>query len=802
VAEPELSFASLLRQLRTEAKLTQEELAEAAGISPRSVSDLERGINRTAHKDTALLLADALGLAGTVRELFVAAARGKVPATDVLATRQGTPGAFVAAATRALPRDIGSFTGRLAELSGLLAAIDGLAANGGVVGIHAIDGMAGIGKTTFAVHAAHQLAVGFPDGQFFLPLHAHTAGQRPVDPADALASLLLTAGVAAGQIPPGLETRAARWRDAVAGKKILLLLDDAAGHEQIQPLLPGTAGSLVLVTSRRRLTALHDAAVISLGTLPPAEAATLLVRLAARPGLRARDAAVGEITRLCAYLPLAIGMLASQLRHHPAWTAAGMAADLAAARDRLALMHTENLSVAGAFSLSYQDLTPAQQQLFRRLGLIPGPSFDTYAAAALDGTSVDQTRRHLEDLYDRHLIGEPAPGRYRLHDLLREHARALAAADDPAESGAAIERLLDYYLHTALAAGRHIPTWTTVHEPQLPGDPPAHAPLLSTREQATAWLETERGNLHAAAAHAATTGRVVHAVQIPAAVGGFLRAQGQWDQAAALHQTAAATARQAGDRHGQALALQQLGILSWMTGDPQAANTHLTDAADLYREAGDQPGQAYTLDHLGVVYQLTGDYPAALASRQQALALARRSGDQLAEAVALIHLGWVQQLTGRLPEATASLEHALTLARGLGHRLAEADALGHLGGVQFDTGDYPAAAASFQQSLALLRDLGHRPFEAGALNALGDLATRTGATQQARAYHGQSLTIARDTGMALEEASALEGIGRSHLHDGNPSRAVTPLHQALTIYQRTDTPSAQRVQQTLHQHQL
>src|SRR5262249_19406252 len=311
-----------------EAELTQEELAEAAGLSPRSVSDLERGINRTARLDTARLLAGALGLDGPVRVAFVAAARGQAPATDVLAGRGGAAPGAVAAATRALPRDIAAFTGRQAELAQLMGTLADAAA-GGVVGIHAIDGMAGIGKTTFAVHAAHRLTGTFPDGQFFLPLHAHTPGQRPGEPANALASLPLTAGVAAAAVPPGLEARAGRWRDFVAGKKILLLLDDAAGHEQVRPLLPGTPGSLVLVTSRRRLAALEDAAVISLDTLPPEEAGALLARLAARPGLRPGDAAVGAITRLCGYLPLAIGMAASQLRHHPAWTAAELTTDLA-----------------------------------------------------------------------------------------------------------------------------------------------------------------------------------------------------------------------------------------------------------------------------------------------------------------------------------------------------------------------------------------------------------------------------------------------------------------------------------------
>ncbi|HXZ65888.1 MAG TPA: helix-turn-helix transcriptional regulator, partial [Streptosporangiaceae bacterium] len=229
VDEPELSFAGLLRQLRAHARLTQEELAEAAGVSPRSVSNLERGINRTAHKDTAVLLAGALGLDELVRALFVAAARGKVPAADVLAARQGVTAApFAAAATRSLPRDVASFTGRGTELSRLLGAVDSLAAAGGVVGIHAIGGMAGVGKTAFAVHAAHLLAGRFAGGQIFLPLHGHTPGQQPVDPADALASLLLTVGVAADQIPPGTEPRMALWRDRLAGRQLLLVLDDAA----------------------------------------------------------------------------------------------------------------------------------------------------------------------------------------------------------------------------------------------------------------------------------------------------------------------------------------------------------------------------------------------------------------------------------------------------------------------------------------------------------------------------------------------------------------------------------------------
>ncbi len=407
----------------------------AAGLSTRSVSDLERGINQTARKETARLLADALGLTGQVRTDFAAAARGRAGG--------------VAAATRTLPRDILSFTGRESELQVLETAVNDA---GGVVAIYAIGGMAGIGKTALAVHAAHRLASRFGDGQIFLPLHAHTPGQRPVDPAEALASLLQAIGVAARQIPAGLEARIGLWRDHVAGKRLLLVLDDAADSEQVRPLLPGTAGSLVLVTSRRHLIALEDALTVSLDALSAGDAATLLVRLASRPGQNADDEAVAQISRMCGHLPLALGLLARQLHHHPAWSPADLAADLAAARDRLALMHAEDLSVAAAFHLSYAELRPDQQLMFRRLGLHPGTDLDAHAAAALADLSQEEASALLQGLFDHYLLAEPARGRYRLHDLIRQYARVLVAADPAAERETATGRLLDYYLHTASSA--------------------------------------------------------------------------------------------------------------------------------------------------------------------------------------------------------------------------------------------------------------------------------------------------------------------------------------------------------------
>ena len=826
-AQPSTSFAQRLRQLRTHAGLTQEGLADASGVSTRSISDLERGINSTARRDTARLLAVALNLTAEARAEFELLARGLAPA-DGLGDRPaglvgggvGGPVGGLAAATRTLPRDVASFTGREAEFRQLIEAAAGVSASAGVVGIHAIAGMAGIGKTAFAVHAAHQLAPQFPDGQIFLHLHGHTPGQRPVDPADALASLLQTAGVAAQQIPVGLEARMRMWRDYLAGQRLLIVLDDAAGHEQVRPLLPGAAGCLVLVTSRRRLTALEDAQAISLDTLPPPEAAELLITLAARPELDPDDAAATEIIRLCGYLPLAIGMLARQLHHHPAWTTADLAADLAAARDRLELMAAENLSVAAAFNLSYQDLTADQQRLFRRLGLQPGTDIDAYAAAALDDTDPAVARRQLEALYDQNLLAEPAHARYRLHDLIREHARALAAADPPQERAAASDRLLDYYLHAASAASRLLARRTPAGMPPVAVDAPAHAPDLSTREQALTWMDAERLNLHAAAGYAALHERPGHAIAIPAAMYGFLRSRSHWDQALVLHRSALEAALDTQDRLAEAGVLTDLGDMLRLTGDyPAAAASSaraielyrgldnligeagalidlsavqrvtgdyetsavsLARALELYRDLGDRLGEASALTYQGLLQQVIGEYPAAAASLRRSLELHRDVGDRLGEAHAGTELAAVQRLTGDYPAAVRSLDRALELYRGRGYRLGEANALTDLGLVRYLTGDYPAAAAGLEQALELHRDLGHPLGEANALNYLGAVQHMTGDYPAAAASLAQARELSRDLGYRYGEAVALNTMGELLLASG-PAQARACHEQALAI---------------------
>jgi tetratricopeptide (TPR) repeat protein/transcriptional regulator with XRE-family HTH domain len=830
-----LTFGALLRKLRTGAGLTQEELAGAASLSPRSVSDLERGINLTARKDTARLLADALNLTGLARAEFEAVARGRAPA-------DGFTAAGVAAAVRTLPRDIASFTGREPELRDLMSAAAERGGFGGAVDIYAIGGMAGVGKTAFTVHAAHLLAAQFPAGQVFLPLHGHTPGQRPVSPADALASLLLTVGIPTAQIPPDTEARTALWRHWLADKELLLVLDDAVDSDQVRPLLPGTGASLVLVTSRRHLTALEDATAISLGTLPAEEAAALLVRLAARPGLEPGEESVGEIARLCGYLPLAIGMLARQLHHHPSWTPADLAADLTGARDRLELMVTENLSVAAAFELSYQDLGEAQRRLFRHLGLHPGVDIDAFAAAALDGTDLATARRHLQNLYDQYLLTEAARGRYRLHDLIREHARALAVRDGPGGAQAA-GRLLDYYQHTAAMADRHMTRYTRPGAapadaaPAVAGPladvpalaaPLAGAPAVGTRTEALAWLRAERPNLMACIDYAIAYAEHDRAVGLTAALAAFLRLEGPWTQPAALHRSVIGIAQGSGNRlaeansrcdladvrfmsgdyaaaaelAGEALGLYRevgqglgeanarwiLGRVRYSAGDPAAAAELLEAALELYREVPDLRGQANALHELGRMRYLAGDNLAAAGLQEQALELYRDLGDLLGEAHVLNDLGCVRYETADYVTAIGLQDQALALYRDLGYRLGQANALHELGRLRYKTGDYGGATDLQQQALELYRDLGSRLGEANILWELG--LVRHAVTDYAAAGDllAESLALCRELGYRLGEANALHSLGRVRHATGDQAAAAGLLAESLTGYHDVGDP--------------
>jgi tetratricopeptide (TPR) repeat protein len=603
-----------------------------------------------------------------------------------------------------------------------------------------------------------------------------------VDPADALASLLLTIGVPAGQIPADLQAQIGLWRDRLAGRQVLLVLDDAASSEQLRPLLPGAGGSLVLVTSRRRLTALEDAQTISLDALPPGEAAGLLVRLAVRPGLSSADPGVAEITRLCGGLPLAIGMLARQLYHHPAWTLAGRAAELAAATGRLELLATENLSVAAAFDLSYDDLTPGQQRLFRRLALHPGTDIDRYAAAAIDGTGLAAARRGLETLYEHYLLTEPAPGRYRMHDLIREHARALASRLDPGDDREqATGRLLDYYQRAAGRAQALLARQTRGVPAPAAGAAPADVPVLASREQALAWARAERTSLLTCLDQATAAGQHARVIALTAALEGLLRHDGPWDEAITRHAAAVQAARQLGDPLGQAGALTDLGDAREATGDYPGAARDLQEALGISRDLGDRRGQANALTFLGDTRRRTGDCPGAARDLQEALGISRDLGDRPGQAYALTILGDVRLMTGDYPGAARDLQEALGISRDLGDRRGQALALSFLGAGEWLIGDHAGAVRDLQQALGISRDLGDRLVQANALTTLGAVRRLTGDYPGAVRDLQEAVGISRGLGDLRGQARALTNLGHTRRLTGDYPAAVRDLQEALGI---------------------
>ena len=770
-------FRQLLLRHRQERGLSQERLAHLAEISERTISDLERGVYLTARAATARQLAGALGLAGADRDEFMeAAATGRTPDHAPAAHNWTTT-------VRTLPRDVADFTGRARDLELLMGALPGEPAAGGVLAIHTVSGMAGVGKTTFMVHAAHQLTGQFPDGQIFLRLNGHAPGQRPLAPAAALASLLRAAGADPRQIPADLDARARLWRGWLAGKRMLLLLDDAIDSGQVRPLLPGTEGSLVLITSRRKLTALEDARPIALDVLTDAEAAALLVRLADRPGLDPDDPVIAQIAQLCGNLPLALGMLGSQLRHHRAWTPTALAAELAHAHDRLDQIHAEDVTVAAAFDLSYRDLTEGQRKLFRELGLHPGIDIDAWAAAALHDTSPADARRHLRELCDHNMIAEPGYGRYRLHDLIREYAAKRALAEDsPAERDAAIGRLLDYYLCAAADAGRHMSRRTPAGCPRMSRPEPARWPEMPDRQQAMEWMAAEHLNLQAAAAYAAEHGQAPHAIAIAAATHGFLRGRGYWDQALRLHQTALEAAEHAEDALGQIGALTDLGDMQYLTGAHVAAEISLTRALELARQLGNPLAEANALSEFGVLKQATGDLPTAEASLTQALYLSRSQSDLRGEANALTNLGVVQFIRGDFPAAANCQEQALTIYGTLRDQLGEASALNSLGGVRQAIGDYPPAIDSFTRALELYRSVNDQVGQAYATGNLGAVQAIIGDYPAAAVNLSEALGLYRKLGSRNGEADMLSNLGALDRMTGKYQSAIDFLTGAIVLY--------------------
>ena len=676
-----------------------------------------------------------------------------------------------------LPRDTPDFVGRQAELDRLYAM---LATTPTAVVVAAIDGMAGVGKSALAVHAAHRLADRFPDGRLYLRLRAHDRTSPPLDPAEGLDLLLRMIGEDPNRIPATAEERAALWRTRLADRRALLVLDDAAGADQVRPFLPGSPGCLVLITSRRRLTGLGGVRSLSLGVLPPPEAA-LLFRRVAGDDRRLDARGVDEVVRLCDHLPLAVTVMANRLRHRPARRVEDLAAKLARTKDRLAEMHAGDTDVIAAFELSYRELAPDRRRAFRRLGLHVGADFTVDAAAALIGCEPAEAEEALEELIDHHLIEEPEPGRARFHDLLRDYARHRMAADEPAgEPRRAVGRLLDFYLNTAEQADR------TLFPHRLRNDverAPRSSPVaqVGTPEGAKAWLRADRANLLACVEHAAAHGFPEHAIALSAALATYLERSARWRDAASMHEIARRACLRIGDRRGVARAELELSVVRSRTGPYDEALAHAQRALRGFRELGDRLGEADTLDQLARVCWLSSRNRVALDFADQAIALYRKVGDLHGEGNALLHRGNALWYTGHGDEASPLYEKALNIARVVGDRYTEGMTLNNLGEIELSRGYHRDALTKFRQALSIMREGGWRQNEAVALNNIADVARYRGRNEEALHFYREALSVCRDTGDRRHEAEIISNIGSTYLDSDHYAEALIHFQKALAI---------------------
>jgi tetratricopeptide (TPR) repeat protein len=677
-----------------------------------------------------------------------------------------------------LPRDNPDFTGRSAELNKLLGLIDSEQAQAAVT-VVVISGMAGVGKSTFATHAAHLLSNRYPH-QLYLNLHAHDPIEEPVDPASGLGILLRTLGVPPERIPATVEERATLWRTQLANRRALIVLDDANDPDQIRPLLPGAPGCLVLVTSRRRMIELPGMFWLSLDVLQPEEAASLFTHVVGAG--RARDTAtIAQVLRLCGYLPLAIQLAGSRFRSHPAWSIGDLAARLSRSQHRLGEIQADDREVAASLELSYRYLMTGQQRLLRQLALHPGVEFSVYAAAAAGDGSLVATEQALDALLDHHLLEEPEPGRFTFHDLIREYAWRRAQLDDQEpDRRRTVHRILDYYLCIAEQATDAVYPFRRRIDAELVYAP-AVRPPLSTRPDFRRWVEVEQANILSIVYYAARSGWRRHVGQLPHVLNQFLDTRGYWEDAVALHRLAIRAWRESGDVRGEARALTDLCFALGRTGRYAEALQCAHSALGTFRAQADRIGEADALDRMGLILWQSSRFHEALLCHEQALAIWRAIHDRHGEADALEYGAVSLWHTSRYDDALKSLRKALAIYRETGDPWGEGKSLNNIADVQQQLGFYEEALDHYRQALIISQDIGDRRGEAILFNNIGNVFQRTGRHDETLNYYRKALSTYRDIGDRRCEADTLNNIGAAFQLSGHYVEALIHHQKALVL---------------------
>ncbi|MFI0538631.1 AfsR/SARP family transcriptional regulator [Streptomyces sp. WSLK1-3] len=643
-----------------------------------------------------------------------------------------------------LPPQLPGFVGRQAQLDHASALIPEADAPSATV---VIGGSAGVGKTAFAVHWARRIAARFPDGQLYLNLRGFDPVGVPVPPAQALRTLLEALGVAPRELPEDQDVLAARLRTVLAGRRVLVLLDNARDAGQIRPLLPGAPGCLVIVTSRNRLgglVAVDGAHPLRLDVLTAREGHDLLLRRLGAARVAVEPDAVREIVDLCARLPLALAVAAARAADRTAFPLAALAEELAEGHGSLdAFTDTDQAAdVRAVLSWSYHALSPGAARLFRLLVLHPGPDVSLPAAASLAGLGAAAARSLLSELVHTHLVDEPAPGRYAWHDLLRAYAAELSAGTDgPGEVTAARRRMFDHYLHSAHGAARLMDLTRDRIVPAEPS-PDVRAESYATPQRAMAWFEAERAVLVAVVREATACGFDVHAWQLAWCVEHHFGRQGLWHELGVTLRTALESADRLGDPSALAhihRGLAQAESYAKRAGDARA---HIERAIELFDKVGDVPALTESHRQLSVVLEVQGDLEGALAHHRQALELLGPDGESRLRSWILNGLGWYHSLLGRHREALAFCATALELARAHGDDYTLGHVLNSIGHARHHLGAHDEAVAALEKALAHFRRVGGVPWaEAHTLASLADALLSLGQPDRARALLGEAVRV-------------------------------------------------------------
>ncbi|MFE4967075.1 BTAD domain-containing putative transcriptional regulator [Streptomyces sp. NPDC056660] len=651
-----------------------------------------------------------------------------------------------------LPMGVSGFTGRGEELARLEDILAASAEQPSAVVITAVSGTAGVGKTALAVHWARRAQQAFPDGQLYVNLHGFAPGGSATSPAEAVRGFLDALQVPPARIPAGLEAQVGLYRSLLAGRRVLVVLDNARDAEQVRPLLPGAPGCLALITSRRSLTGLaatEGAQLLTVGMLAPEEARELLIRRLGAARVTADPDAVQEIVGRCAGLPLALAIVAARAAAQPGLPLAALAEELRRADGRLDALDGGEASseVRAVFSWSYRALGPGPARLFRLLGLHPGPDVALPAVAALAGVPAAHARVLLSELVRGHLLTEEPTGRYAFHDLLRAYAAELVREYDGDDvRRAAAHRLFDHYLHTAHRAD--VLLTPRPSQAALPAaQPGVTVAELTGHRQAQAWFAAEHQVLLAAVEQAAADGFPGHTWRLASALTTYLDRHGYWRALTAAHTTALDAARRRGDAAGQAEAHRGLGLAEDRLDRTDEARRHYLRALELFGEVGSHAGQARIHQHLSRMSEAQGRHQEALGHAQDSLSHHRAAGDRAGQSAALNHIGWILAQRGDHEEALTHCRQALDLALETGDLNGQAHIQDSLGYLHHRLGEHAEAVDRYQQALDLFHQTGDRHSEAGGLLCLGDIHDVTGRPYPARAAWAQALAITAELGL-------------------------------------------------------